>query len=90
MIHVIVHVILILFSILQIKGNHNHDQDKTTVCAKEMLSLVRKRIRDTVDPIPSIYDDMLSTLRSREWDDSTEELATRFPTFYSAKPAFLL
>ena len=62
----IIIIILILFSIFQITGNHNHDQDSAAVAVKDILSIVRKRVRETVESIPSIYDDMLSTLRSRE------------------------
>lgn len=71
----------------KIMVNHNHPQDPLGVTAKQLMSNVRKRVRETIEPIPAIYDDMLANLRTPEWDADTEAVAIKLPTFYSARPA---
>lgn len=67
----------------QVSGEHNHARDPSAVTAAEMMSNVRKRARDTVQPMPSIFNEMLAETRTHEWDDEVEQVVTKLPTFYA-------
>ena len=66
-------------------GEHNHPRDDHQVVAAELMSGISKRVRETVDPIPSIFNEMLAETRTTEWDEDAQEVIAKIPTFYSAK-----
>jgi hypothetical protein len=46
---------------------------------------VKKRCREEVNPIPSIYDEEIGSLPNRDFDDDVEDMIRRIPTFASCK-----
>ena len=46
---------------------------------------MKKRCREEVNPIPSIYDEEVGSLRNRDFDDDVEDMIRRIPTFESCK-----
>ena len=66
-------------------GEHNHQRDESAIVAAEIMSGVRKQVRGSTQPVPSIFNAMLTDTRSTEWDDSIQEVVAKLPTFYEAK-----
>jgi len=64
---------------------HNHTGDIIEVAASAFINNVKKRCRDEVCPIPTIFDDELSKLRNQECDDTTVEMIRQIPTFHGCK-----
>ena len=46
--------------------NHNHPSDHIGLAAASFVTNVRKRCREEVNPMPSIYDEEIGSLRNRE------------------------
>jgi hypothetical protein len=46
---------------------------------------VKKRCREEVNPIPSIYDEEIGSLRNRDFDDDVEDMIRCIPLFESCK-----
>lgn len=69
----------------KLADEHNHPRDDSRIVAADIMSGVRKQVRGSTQPVPSIYNDMLADTRSIEWDNSTQEVVANLPTFYEAK-----
>ena len=48
---------------------------------------MKKRCREEVNPIPSIDDEEIGSLRNRDFDDDVEDMIRRIPTFESCNAA---
>lgn len=53
--------------------------------ANESMENIRTRCVEEVKPIPSIYEEVVSKLRSDGWNNATEEMVKQLPTFQSRK-----
>lgn len=73
---------LLLF---QISDENNHPPDEGAVIAADIMSVVRKQVRNSTQPLPSIFNDMLADTRSMEWVDAIQDVVFKLPTFYTAK-----
>ena len=69
----------------KIVGQHNHDQDAAATEAAIFLANVRRKCRESAKPIPTIFDESLAGLRTEEWNDCTQALVEKLPTFYETK-----
>lgn len=67
--------------------DHTHPSDIVGITAAAFISGVKKRCRDEVDPIPSIFDECLGSLRDRECDVHVVSVIESIPTFESVKSA---
>jgi hypothetical protein len=67
------------------KRDHNHASDHIGQAESVFLNDVKKRCREEVVPIPTIYDEELGKLRDRECDDDVEDMIRKIPTFESCR-----
>lgn len=65
--------------------NPNHPSDHIGLAAASFVTNVKKRCREEVNPIPSIDDEEVGSLRNRDFDDDVEDMIRRIPTFESCK-----
>ncbi len=72
-------------NITKASGIHNHMQDQTAISVAEMKSNMRKRVRESIEPIPSIFTEMVTSVRTDADDAEADEVVKRLPTFYTAK-----
>jgi len=80
--------LITLNSILVSLGqNHNHPTDTVSLAADAFINNVKKRCREEVSPIPTIFDEELGKLRSREYDDDVGDMIRKIPTFESCRAA---
>jgi hypothetical protein len=70
---------------VNITQNHNHPSDGIGLAACAFIGEVKKRCRDEVTPIPTIYDKELGKLRNRECDDTVIEMIENIPTYESCR-----
>ena len=49
-----------------------------------VMNSIRKRVRESTESVQAIYEDLLCSARSTEWDDTTE-VVKNIPTFYSSR-----
>ena len=65
--------------------DHNHPPSRADIDAKKFLGTMREKARKTLDPLPDLYDNELVQLRNREWDNHTQEVVEKIPTFVGTK-----
>ena len=61
--------------------NHNHENNPTGTKVIPVMNSIRKRVRESTESVQAIYEDLLCSARSTEWDDTTE-VVKNIPTFY--------
>jgi hypothetical protein len=54
--------------------NHNHPSDHTGLVAASFVTNVKKRCCEEVNPIPSIYDEEIGSLRNRDFDKGNNKI----------------
>lgn len=64
---------------------HNHQPEHEQLKVDEILRSLKRRCREDVVPVPTIYEEELSKLRTTEWDDDMHRTVEHFPTFHSCK-----
>lgn len=64
---------------------HNHASDPHKLQVSKVMNAIKKRCREEADPVPTIYDEEIAKLRTPEWDDNTEQMVEKLPTFQSAR-----
>ena len=70
--------------ILTIKDTHNHPPDEAKIQADKIISNLKKRTTESIQPVPLMYQDELQKLSMK---DNRDEIAARLPTFTSVKSA---
>jgi len=65
--------------------DHQHPSDNIGITADAFLAGVKKRCREEIDPIPTLYDECLGALRDEECDEAVVNVIKRIPTYYSVK-----
>lgn len=66
-------------------ANHNHPPDFADCRVQAVMADIRKRARDEITPMPTIYVEEISKLRSDGTDAISDDTARHFPTFTSVK-----
>ena len=69
------------------EGNHCHPPDNTIVPVDRLMQNIRKRCRDEVTSIPSIFAEETASLRDAYWDEDTTRVVEKTPTFQTCKTA---
>ena len=49
------------------------------------MAHIKERERTSLDPLPTLYDNENIQFRSMEWDDDTQQIVEKIPTFVSCK-----
>jgi len=58
---------------------HNHLADVVSLAADAFVNQVKKRCREQVTPIPTIYDEEIGCLRDRDYDWNIGEMIKKNP-----------
>jgi len=64
-------------------SEHNHNADPGKIVASQIMTNVKKRCREEIKPVPQIYNEELSKLRTPDWDDIDADVAEKLPTYQS-------
>jgi hypothetical protein len=68
-----------------IRQDHNHPADTLKLAAFAFLNEVKKRCRDEVVPIPTIYKDEIAKLKNDEYDETVKDMIEKIPTLESCR-----
>ncbi|KAJ8307731.1 hypothetical protein KUTeg_014717, partial [Tegillarca granosa] len=71
--------------IVKFRHLHNHQPEHEQLKVNEILESIKKRCREEVVPVPTIYEEEVSKLRTPEWDDDMHHMEEQLPTFHSCK-----
>ncbi|KAK3083881.1 hypothetical protein FSP39_004588 [Pinctada imbricata] len=63
---------------------HNHPADAIQIRIMETMNEIKKRCREETKPIPLVYSEETSKLRTPAWDSSTQDMVKRLPTYQSS------
>ncbi|KAK3086401.1 hypothetical protein FSP39_017917 [Pinctada imbricata] len=63
---------------------HNHPTDAIQIRIMETMNEIKKRCREETKPIPLVYTEETSKLRTPAWDSTTQEMVKRLPTYQSS------
>ncbi|KAK3093890.1 hypothetical protein FSP39_021504 [Pinctada imbricata] len=64
-------------------GTHNHSPDRIQLQVDEVMNTIKSRCREETKPCPQIYQEVVSGLRNPKWDDDTQRMVERLPTYQS-------
>ncbi|WAR15649.1 hypothetical protein MAR_005754, partial [Mya arenaria] len=67
--------------------NHTHPPNNVDNDIRNIMGDIRKRCRDELTPIPTIYEEEIANIRGKDWDEETEQMARHIPTFQTYKTA---
>ncbi|XP_060070749.1 uncharacterized protein LOC132550676 [Ylistrum balloti] len=67
---------------------HNHLPDQAAVECKKIMNNVRTRVKTELHPLPAIYDEEISKLRTTPWDAQSKKIASKLPKFDAKKSSF--
>lgn len=67
--------------------NHTHPPNNVDNYIRNIMGDIRKRCRDELTPIPTIYEEEIANIRGKDWDEETEQVARHIPTFQTCKTA---
>lgn len=64
---------------------HNHPPNPAKLEANKVLQFIKKRCREEITPVPTIYKQEIAKPRTPEWNDDTQRMVEQLPTFPSLK-----
>ncbi|KAK3097880.1 hypothetical protein FSP39_014087 [Pinctada imbricata] len=64
-------------------GTHNHSPDRIQLQVDKVMNTIKSRCREETKPCPQIYQEVVSGLRNPKWDDDTQRMVERLPTYQS-------
>lgn len=64
---------------------HNHPSEAAEIEVRRTLESMRKRARDDITPMPSLYEEEVCKLRNTPWTDETTAVARSLPTYQTVK-----
>ena len=65
--------------------DHNHPPSDADVKSKLFMAHIKEKVRNCLNPIPTLYEDEIVQLRTREWDDDTQKVVEKITTFIGCK-----
>jgi len=71
--------------VTRLHKNHNHPHAPSEINAEKFMAHIKERERTSLDPLPTLYDNENIQFRSMEWDDDTQQIVEKIPTFVSCK-----
>jgi hypothetical protein len=66
-------------------GHHTHEGNPLEVVSNTVMQKIRKRCREETTPVPAIYKEELTALRTRDWNQDTASLVVNLPTYEGCK-----
>ncbi|CAC5414304.1 unnamed protein product [Mytilus coruscus] len=70
---------------VDIRDQHKQPSDPVQLNVDQVLKRMKERCIAESNPVPTIYEDELVKLRNRDWDNDSERLVQRIPTFTTCK-----
>lgn len=64
---------------------HNHQPEHEQQKVNEILESIKKRCREEIIPVPTVYEEEVSKVRTPEWDDDMHHMVEQLQTFHECK-----
>ena len=64
---------------------HNHPPSNSDIKSKLFMAHIQERARNSLEPLPTLYDSEIIQFHTREWSDETQEVVEKIPTFTGCK-----
>ena len=69
----------------KVGNQHNHEADPVQLEVDRVMHKVKKRCREELTPIPSLFQEEIAKLRTPEWNDDMKTMVEKLPTYDSCR-----